>query len=489
MTTFKNFVNGDWISGGDRLVSENPSDTNDIVGELEVGSTKTVQDAIDAANASQAGWAATSPVKRADILDAIGTELIARKSELGDLLAREEGKTLTEAVGEADRAGHFFKYFAAEAYRFHIEGYQSLRPGVTLEVRRLPIGVVAAITPWNFPLAIPAWKVAPALAYGNSVVFKPSELVPGCAAALADIIQKSGLPDGVFNMVMGDGAQVGQALIESPDVHGVTFTGSTTVGQKIGAAVFSRGGRIQLEMGGKNPLVVLDDADLNVAVDAAVNGSYFSTGQRCTASSRLIVTPGIHDRFVEALKTRMQDLVIGDARHPETQIGPLVSSPQRQKVVDAIHDAKANGAHLAIGGDCPERPTPGWYMTPALLTETQTDTPINRMEVFGPLAAVICAEDFEHALAVANDTDYGLSAGICSTDPAKIEHFVSTVQAGMAQVNLPTAGMDFHAPFTGQKFSAFGPPEKGTYTRDFFTAAKVVHARYVPPITFSGHEV
>ncbi|MDE0419001.1 MAG: aldehyde dehydrogenase family protein [bacterium] len=473
-----NFIAGSWREGADALENVNPSDTRDIVGTYARASAHDVEDAVSAAKAAFPHWAQGPAGTRAEVLDAIGTEIIARKDELGDLLAREEGKTLPEAVAEALRAGQIFKYFSAESYRAEGATYRSLRPGVTLEVRREPLGVVGAITPWNFPLAIPAWKIAPALAFGNTVVFKPAGLVPGSAWALAEIIARAGLPAGAFNLLMGQGADVGAALAAHPDVAGVTFTGSTDVGRRMGAEIFARGGRMQLEMGGKNPLIVLDDADPDEATDLAIAGAFHSAGQRCTASSRLIVTGGIHDTFVEQMVEKMARLRVDDARKSGTDIGPVVSEPQRAIHLDYVHVGEREGAVRAIGGDILARATPGWYLSPALFTSARPDMRICREEIFGPIAAVIRAGTYEEALAVANDTDFGLSAGIVTKNRARIDHFLASVQAGMAQVNLPTAGMDFHAPFTGRKHSSFGPPEKGSECREFFTVAKVVHAAY-----------
>ena len=473
-----NFIAGEWRPSAEYMENINPSDTNDVIARYAIASSNDVQDAVSAAATAMPVWSNSTSGKRFEILDAIGSEIIQRQHELGDLLAREEGKTLKEAVAEAHRAGSLFKFFAAEVYRSETEGYRSLRPGISLEVRREPIGVVAAITPWNFPLAIPAWKIAPALAYGNTVVFKPAELVSGSAWALAEIISRAGLPEGVFNLVMGQGTEVGAALVEHADVAGVTFTGSTAVGRKIGATTFARGGKMQLEMGGQNPLIVLDDADLESAVEFAINGSFYSTGQRCTASSRLIVTEGIHDTFVAAMLHRMQGLRIGDARNPDTEIGPVVSEAQLNNNLDYLRTAKIEGARLLTGGEELKRATPGWYLSPALFTHATREMQICREEVFGPIASVISVSNYDEALLVANDSDFGLSAGIVSNDRKIIDHFTANVQAGMVQINLPTAGMDFHAPFTGRKNSSYGPPEKGSHCREFFTNSKVVHANY-----------
>jgi aldehyde dehydrogenase (NAD+) len=475
VTPFSNYIAGTWTAGSDAAPNINPSDLNDTIGHYAQANASQTDEAIEAASTAFPKWRATSPLVRFEALDRIGSEILARVDELGDMLAREEGKTLSEAKAEAHRAGHLFKYFAAETYRTTGDIYQSLREGVSLKVLREPIGVVGVITPWNFPLAIPAWKIAPALAYGNTVVFKPAELVPGSAWMLSDIIARAGLPDGVFNLVMGTGAEVGETIVTHPKVSGITFTGSTPVGRKIGAALFARGAKMQLEMGGKNPLVVLDDADLDLAVHCAIQGSFISTGQRCTASSRLIVEDGIHDQFVTAMTAKMKDLRIGDARAPKTQIGPVASAPQLAINKRYISQAVDEGATLAAGGGDVGSKTPGHYLAPALFTDVSSQAAVARDEIFGPIAAVLRVPDYDAALATANDCEFGLSAGIVTREAAKIEHFSQNAEAGMIQVNLPTAGMDFHAPFTGRKGSSYGAPEKGSYCREFFTSAKVVH--------------
>lgn len=471
-----------FIGGQPRVTSEtirnvNPSDLDDVVGEYCAASLGDTQDAIAAAHAAFPAWRKTNALKRADILDRVGSEVLARSAELGDLLAREEGKTLKEATAEVARSGNLFKYFAAECYRSNVEGYPSVRDGIELSVRREPIGVVGLISPWNFPAAIPAWKIAPALAYGNTVVFKPAELVPATAWALSDIIARSGVPPGVFNLVMGHGGVVGDAIVRSPLVAGVSFTGSTRIGTAIGQTLFARGARMQLEMGGKNPLIVLDDAPLDLAVDCAVQGAFFSTGQRCTASSRLIVTRGIHDAFVERVIDRLRSLRVDDARLPQTDIGPVASEDQLAIDLRYLGLGVSEGARLAFGGEQLERSRPGHYLAPALFVDSDSTMRINREEIFGPIAAVICVGDYEEALEVANDTEHGLSAGIVTTNQAVVRHFAASAQAGMVQVNLPTAGMDFHAPFTGRKHSGYGAAEKGPYAREFFTALKVLHHR------------
>src|SRR5439155_2004310 len=317
-TAFPNLIDGRSIDSADRNTDVNPSNLSDVVGEFARASASDVEQAIASARAAFAKWSRTTPQERFDILDRAGTELLARKEELGRLLSRENGKPLADGLLEAGRAGAILKFFAGETVRAGGEKLESVRPGIEVEVTREPIGVVAAITPWNFPLAIPSWKIAAALAFGNCVVFKPAALTPASPWALVDVVQRAGLPPGVLNLVMGPGAKLGAALAASPQIDAISFTGSQDVGPSVAAAAVKTGARVQLEMGGKNPLIVLDDADLATAVAVAVNGAFFQAGQRCTASSRLIVTAGIHDRFVEAVVTRMNTLVVDDALKAET---------------------------------------------------------------------------------------------------------------------------------------------------------------------------
>jgi len=478
MTRGYNFIGGEWVAGARSAPNINPSDTRDVIGEYALADLTQARSAVDAAATAFPAWSRTGSQQRFDILDKAGTEILARSAELGDLLAREEGKTLPEAVGEVVRAGQIFKFFAGEALRLHGEVLPSVRPGIGVEVTREPLGVVSLITPWNFPIAIPAWKIAPALAFGNCVVFKPAELVPGSAWALAEILYRSGLPDGVFNLVMGAGAEVGPALVNDARVAGVSFTGSVATGRHLAAACAARGARYQLEMGGKNPLVVLDDADLAVAVQCAVMGSFYSTGQRCTASSRLIITDGIHDRFIESMIERMKQLKVDGARYPGTDIGPVVDERQLAVDMDYIGVAQTEGATLAFGGQhhaTNGRGEPGHYLTPALLTGTDNGMRINQEEVFGPVASVIRARDYEEALGIANDTPFGLSSGLCTTSLKHATHFKRHAQAGMVMVNTPTAGVDYHVPFGGRKGSSMGPREQGSYAAEFYTTVKTAY--------------
>ena len=479
----RNYIAGEWAHGRTAADNINPSDTRDVVGLYARADAAQAAEAIAAAHDAQPLWAASTPQQRFDALDAVGSELLARRDALGDLLAREEGKTRAEAVGEVVRAGQIFKFFAGEALRTGGELLASTRPGMSVEITREPVGVVGIITPWNFPIAIPAWKIAPALAHGNAVVFKPAENVPASAWALAEILSRANLPAGTFNLVMGRGRDVGEALLNDARVSAVTFTGSETTGRKVAQACIGRRGpmaKFQLEMGGKNPLVVLDDADLEVAVNCAVQGAFFSTGQRCTASSRLIVTDAIHDRFVAAMVERMQALVVGDARDARTSIGPVVDAVQLQQDVDYIEIGRREGARLAFGGEVRETVDgkPGFYLQPALFVDTHNGMRINREEIFGPVASVIRVRDAEEALATANDTEFGLSSGVCTTSLKRAAHFKRHLQAGMVMVNAPTAGVDPHVPFGGRKGSSHGPREQGRYAAEFYTTVKT---SYIAP--------
>jgi aldehyde dehydrogenase (NAD+) len=477
---FKNFIAGDWLAGADAARNLNPSDTRDVIGEYAQADAAQAALAIAAASAAFPAWSLSTPQQRFDILDAVGSEILARRTELGDLLAREEGKTLPEAVGEVVRAGNIFKFFAGEALRPGGESLPSVRPGVGVEITREPVGVVGLITPWNFPIAIPAWKIAPALAHGNCVVFKPAEWVPGSAWALAEILSRSGLPAGVFNLVMGRGAVVGERLLHDPRVAAVSFTGSVATGAKVAAACSARSARVQLEMGGKNPMVVLDDADLDIAVQCAVQSGFFSTGQRCTASSRLLVTEGIHDRFVAAMAARMRALTVDDARKPGTDIGPVVDARQLEQDLAYLAIAQQEGGRRLEGGEHRETNAagaPGFYLTPALITDTTADMRINREEVFGPVVSVLRVRDYDEALHLANDTPFGLAAGIATTSLKHATHFKRHAQVGMVMVNLPTAGVDYHVPFGGRKASSHGPREQGRHAAEFYTTVKTAYTQ------------
>lgn len=467
-----NLIDGEWLAGASTGQNINPSDTNDIIAEYTKGDASDVDRAVAAAKKAQPKWVAMGIQARSDILDKIGDMILSRKVLLGTMLAREEGKTLPEAIGESHRAGSIFKFFAAEVLRQSGELMDSVRPGLEVAIQREAVGVIGMITPWNFPIAIPAWKIAPALAYGNAVVFKPAELVPGSAHLLAEIIDECGVPAGVFNMIVGSGSVVGDAIVNHPHVDAVSFTGSVGTGKHIAVQTAQRLARVQLEMGGKNPLVVLDDAHMPNAIETAVQGAFFSTGQRCTASSRLIVTAGVYDEFVSGVEARLKQLVTDNALKEGSHIGPVVDQRQLDTDLDYIEIGREEGASLLIGGEQVERETPGFYLTPALFVDCTPEMRISREEIFGPVASVIKAADYEEALAIANDTEFGLSSGICTTSLSHATHFRRNAQAGMVMINVPTAGVDYHVPFGGNKGSSFGTREQGTYAKEFYTTVK-----------------
>ncbi|HST92753.1 MAG TPA: aldehyde dehydrogenase family protein [Brevundimonas sp.] len=469
-----------WIDG-QRVTAErpseslNPSDTREIVARLPDGDVAEVDAAVAAARAAFPAWSEASPEVRSDILDRAGTLVMERRETLGRLLSREEGKTLAEGIGETVRAGRILKYFAGEALRVHGQNLASVRPGVEIQTYRQAVGVFGLITPWNFPIAIPAWKAAPALAFGNTVVMKPAGPTPATAEALVAILHEAGLPKGVLNLVIGRG-RVGQAIVDHPGVDGLSFTGSQGVGAGVAAGAVKRQVRVQLEMGGKNPLIVLDDADLDRAVQVALDGSFFATGQRCTASSRLIVQDGVHDRFVAALAEKVAALRVGDALDPATQMGPAVSEDQMETSYRYIGVARSEGGRVVTGGDRLKLEKPGWYVQPTLIADTETGMRINQEEVFGPVASTIRVRSYEEALEIANGVEFGLSAGIVTQSLKHARDFQRRARAGMVMVNLPTAGVDYHVPFGGSKASSYGPREQGFAAVEFFTQTKTAYS-------------
>lgn len=469
--SLKHLVNGEWIDGKAGLESLNPSDTRDVVARGPADDGTAMKAAVAAAQAAYPAWRGASPEVRSDVLDRTGSAILARKEELGRLLAREEGKTVPEGIGEVARAGRIFKFFAGEALRRNGVTVDSTRPGVECLTYREPLGVCGLITPWNFPIAIPAWKAAPALAFGNTVVMKPASLTPAIVYEMARILVEAGAPKGVFNLVFG-GSAAGNTLVKDDRVAAVSFTGSQAVGFGIGKLAVERNARVQLEMGGKNPLVVLDDAEFDRAVVCALDGAFFASGQRCTASSRIIVTEGIYDRFIEALAARIKALKVGDALDPSTNIGPVSSESQLKTSLDYTAIAVKEGARLLTGGEALKLDKPGYYFSPALLVDSRQDMRINCEEVFGPVASAVKVKDYDEALAVANAGEFGLSAGICTTNLHAAHHFVKNVRAGVTMTNLPTAGIDYHVPFGGTRKSSYGPREQGPAAIEFYTVMK-----------------
>ncbi len=473
--TLTHYINGEKVKADTPHESLNPSDTREVVARFPDGAVDDVNTAVDAARKAFPDWAGVSPEVRSDLLDKVGDTILKRREELGRLLSQEEGKTLPEGIGEVARAGRIFKYFAGEAIRRHGQNLGSTRPGVEVATFREPLGVFGMITPWNFPIAIPAWKTAPALAFGNTVVLKPAGPTPATAAAMADIIFECGAPAGVFNMVLGRG-HVGEAIANHPGVDGISFTGSQGVGAKVAQAAINHQARVQLEMGGKNPLVVLDDADLDRAVTCALDGAFFATGQRCTASSRIIVTDGIYKKFVEALTEKTLALKVGDALDPASKMGPAVSEQQLLQNLSYVDIAMKEGGKLTGGGKRLDLDKPGYYMSPAVIADTAPNMRINCEEVFGPVASIVRVKDYDEALAIANAGEFGLSAGICTTSLKYAQHFRRAVRAGMVMVNLPTAGVDYHVPFGGTRKSSYGAREQGFAAIEFYTQTKTAYS-------------
>lgn len=468
----KNFIAGSWCTGQSNIENTNPSDVSDVIGHYAQANHFQLENAIDSAQAAQKKWNATGLETRQTVLMNIGNELIERRTELGTLLSREEGKPLVEGVGEIYRAGQFFTYYAAEVLRQIGDTADSVRDDIEIDVRREPVGVVAIISPWNFPTATAVWKIAPALAFGNAVIWKPANLVPASAVALTEVIARQDIPLGLFNLIMGTGGIIGQQLVESPNIDAISFTGSLDVGKKIAVAAVSNLTKIQMEMGSKNALAVMDDGDLDLAVATALGGAFGGTGQKCTASSRLVVHQAIHDEFIDRLVATTSAMKVGHALSEDTQIGPVVSSKQLAENLKWIKTAKEEGGEVLCGGEQVTRKHDGYYMTPAVITGTKNDWQINRKEMFAPIACVIKVNSYDEALDTVNDTDFGLTSGIITRSLARATHFRRNAQTGVVTVNLPTAGTDYHVPFGGRGNSSYGPREQGGYAQEFYTTVK-----------------
>ncbi|MEZ9824737.1 aldehyde dehydrogenase family protein [Vibrio cyclitrophicus] len=471
------YIGGEWQAGVSTVANINPSDISENIGNFAQASAEQVQQAISAAKHAQPEWEKTPIERKQAVLQAIGNELIARCDELGTLLSSEEGKPFAEGRGEIYRAGQFFQYFAAEVLRQIGDNAESVRPGVSVEVTREAVGVIGIISPWNFPTATAAWKIAPALAFGNSVIWKPANLTPASAVALTEIIHRQGMPAGTFNLVLGSGSKVGDTLINSKEVNGVSFTGSVDTGRKVAAATAPNFVRCQLEMGSKNALVIADDADIQTAVDATIAGSFSGAGQKCTASSRLVVMDSIHDQYVEALIKRMSELKVGHALEEGVFMGPVVDGNQLEANLGWVEKARQSGGELAFGGERLSMKHEGFYMSPTLFLNTKNDWEVNQEEVFAPMASVIRVADLEEAIATTNDTRFGLTGGIITQSLRTSAMFKQQAQTGCVMVNLPTAGTDYHVPFGGRKESSFGPREQGQYAKEFYTVVKTAYQR------------
>ena len=479
--TFQNLIAGEWRDGDGTIENRSPSDVTDLIGRYAQAGPADLDRAVDAARDGGREWRKVGLEQRQACLMTIGEELMRRSAELGELLSREEGKPIAEGKGEVYRAGQFFTYYAAEVLRQLGENADSVRPGIEIDIRREPMGIVGVISPWNFPTATASWKIAPALAFGNAVIWKPANETPASAWALAEIIHRAGLPAGTFQLVMGPGGVIGQALAAHPGIDAITFTGSYEVGRQVAVAAAGNLTKYQLELGSKNALVVMDDADLDLAVAAAVAGGYSGTGQKCTSSSRLLVHERVHDGFVEKLCAALSRMKVGHALDPETTIGPVVSARQLAANLDWIAAAKTAGATVALGGERLTLQHEGHYMSPALLVGTTNAMAFNRQEMFAPVAAVQKIGSYDEGLAIANDTDFGLVAGIFTRSLSRATHFRRNVETGCVTVNLPTAGTDYHVPFGGRKNSSSGPREQGRAAAEFYTQIKTSYIRAGDP--------
>lgn len=470
-----NFIAGEWLEGISTLENRNPSDLTDLVGVFAQASLDQLEATLDQAHRAQAEWAAYGIERKQAVLMAIGNELMERAEELGTLLSREEGKPLAEGKGEVYRAGQFFTYYAAECLRQLGENADSVRPGVEIDVRREAVGVVAVISPWNFPTATASWKIAPALCYGNAVVWKPANITPASAVALTEIIARQDIPKGLFSLVMGSGREIGQHLVESAKINAISFTGSVPVGRGILSAAVQNFTKVQMEMGSKNALAVMDDADLDLAVNLALGGAFGGTGQKCTASSRLVVHEAVHDAFVEKLVAATQAMKVGHALEQGTQMGPVVSKEQLSENLAYVDLGKSEGAELACGGAQLEMPHEGFYMSPGVFLNTTNTMRINREEMFAPLTSVINVGSYDEALATVNDTNFGLTSGIVTRSLARATDFRRNAKTGVVTVNLPTAGTDYHVPFGGRGDSSYGPREQGKAAAEFYTTVKTAY--------------
>jgi len=480
--TYGNHINGEWVpaASGETFENRSPADTDDLVGRFAASGKEDVARAVSAAAGAAEGWRQTSAIARATILYKASEILAGRQAEIGRELTREEGKTLKEGIGETGRAVQILRYFAGEAQQPSGEHYPSMNPLTLLYTVREPLGVVAVITPWNFPIAIPAWKMAPALAFGNTVVFKPASLTPLCAVRLTEALAEAGLPPGVLNLVTGSAPAVGDPLVRDSRVAGISFTGSNAVGRELRKLAAETGAKLQLELGGKNPAIVLADADLDHALTHVVAGAMMSTGQKCTATSRAIVDRRIANRFTQDLTSRIAALKVGDPLAAETQIGPAVSAEAAERIVADIAAASSDGASLIVGGDRlnANGHGRGHFVAPTLFGDVDPDSTLGQEELFGPVLGVIPVDGLDEAMAVANRVKYGLSASLFTRDLGTALSFVRGIQAGIVHVNSETAGAEPHVPFGGMKGSSSYSREQGKAAREFFTQTKTV---YVDP--------
>ncbi len=479
---FRNYIDGQWVEASSKrtFADLNPADTSEVVGEFQSSGHEDVEAAFEAAARAQSAWATKPAPLRGEYLFKAAEIVESRLGELAEDMTREEGKTLPEAKGEVKRAINILRYFGAEGARSFNYQIPSERENVFCYTMRKPLGVVGLITPWNFPSAIPAWKMAPALVAGNTVVIKPASLAPLSAYRLVEALHEVGIPKGVLNFVTGGGGSVGDAIVNHAAVRAVSFTGSCSVGNALHEKMAGRKVRVQLEMGGKNPTVVLKDTNLDYAVEVLVNGAFFSTGQKCTACSRAIIERAIYAPLVEKLVERTRKLKVGNGLEPGIDIGPAVDENQLKTDLDYIEIAKSEGAKLLCGGNRLRGGIfdKGYFIEPTLFDGVTPEMRIAQEEVFGPVLALIQADDFEDAMRLANGVKFGLSASIVSRDLTRVHQFINTIEAGLITVNLPTAGVEYQLPFGGTKESSFGMREQGPAALDFYTETSTVYLRY-----------
>ena len=480
MQTYRNFIGGQWVESTSAKTVENinPADTDDVLGIVRLSTRDEARAAVEAASNAFRAWRATPPPTRGRIVARAARLMDEDRENLARLLTREEGKTLAESRGELQRSINVAEFCAGESRRMNGETIPSELPSNFAYTVRQPHGVVACVTPWNFPVAIPVWKIAPALVAGNTVVFKPATLTPATAVRICEIFAEAGIPDGVLNLILGSGSDAGDEIVNHPAVRAISFTGSNGVGLKLYEQAARRGAKVQCEMGGKNPVVILEDADLDLAVESTAQGAFGSTGQRCTATSRAVVVEEIADRFVNALVARAKALRIGDGADPQTDVGPIVDDSQFKSVMSYIDVGREDGAELLCGGTAVDENGKGFFIRPAVFDRVTPDMRIAREEIFGPVLSVLRVKDFEEAVRVANDSEYGLSSSIFTNDAARVFRFVDEIETGMTHINSPTTGGEAHVPFGGSKATGIGDREQGSTALDFYTELKVVYVDY-----------
>lgn len=482
MKVYQNFINGIWENSvSDKTVQNlNPANTDDIIGTVKLATREEAKRAVVAAYEATRQWKATPPPVRGKILFRAARLLEEDKENFAQILTREEGKTIKESRGEVQRAVNIMEYIAGDGRRISGETIYSEIPSNFAYTIKQPLGVVACITPWNFPVAIPVWKIAPALVAGNTVVFKPATATPATAVRLTEIFQEAGIPAGVLNLIIGSGSEAGDEIVNHPAVRGVSFTGSNEVGMKLYEQVARRGAKALCEMGGKNPILILEDADLNLAADAAAAGAFGATGQRCSATSRAIVVNSVADEFVSRLVEKAQSIRLGDGNSAETDMGPVVDEYQYKNIQRFIEIGREEGAQLLCGEGTSNNGTHenGYFIRPTVFDRVTSDMRIAREEIFGPVLCVIRATDFDEALAIANDSEYGLTSSIFTKDNSRIFRFVEEIETGVTHINSPTVGGEAHIPFGGIKATGIGSRELGSTALDFYTDLKIVYVDY-----------